>query len=121
MEKRVLVVEEEGDARGELARALERAGVRAVVASDGGAALERLREDPAPSVILIGLRSPKLGGEELLRALRADPRHERLPVITMTAGTDRGGGRDLGAGPQGPSDVQDLLAIVLSLFEASAA
>lgn len=121
MEKRVLIIEDDADVRGELARALELVGVRADVAKDGVAGLARLREEPVPSVILLDLRMPRLGGEEFLTAMRRDPRYERVPVITMTAGTDRTSGHDVVAHLRKPFDLEDLLAIILSLSEANAA
>lgn len=119
-ERHILVIEDDADVRSALAEALRDAGLCVDLAADGAEALEQLRAGPAPSVIVLDLRMPRLGGIELLRELRADPRFEHLPVITMTAGTDPGDGRVL-AHLEKPFDLDDLLEIVLSLTEASAA
>ncbi len=81
---RILVVEDEPDIRELLVQCLsEDAEVECAV--DGQDALERLAHGPAPSVILLDLRMPRLSGPELLRRLSADPAHP--PVVTMSACT----------------------------------
>ena len=81
---RILVVEDDPDIRELLVDSLS---VDAEVegAADGLDALERLRLDPLPSVILLDLRMPRLSGLELLRLLEAAPGHP--PVVTMSACT----------------------------------
>lgn len=38
-----------------------------------------------PKVVLLDLKLPKVDGIEVLRALRADPRTRRLPVVVLTS------------------------------------
>ncbi len=117
----VLIVEDDSELRRSLAAALESNGVRVVTAAGGIEALERLRAEPPPSVVVLDLRLPGLAGEELLRSMRADRRFEDVPVITMTSGVDATPEHEVVAKLRKPFDVADLLEIVLSLFEASAA
>jgi CheY-like chemotaxis protein len=119
-ERRILIVEDDADIRDALADAMSDAGVEVVVAEDGVDALDRLRTGPRPAVILLDLRLPRLGGEEFLREMRADPRFEHVPVITMTAGTGSAEGSDIVARLQKPIDLDDLRQIVMSLFDAAA-
>jgi len=67
-----------------------------VVARDGEEALEYLfgheslppgehLADPSPAVILLDLKLPKLGGLEVLRAIRADARTRHIPVVILTS------------------------------------
>ena len=119
-ERRILVVEDDPDLRETLASAMAESGAEVVVAADGVEALERLRTGPRPAVVLLDLRLPRLGGEELLTELRADPRFERLPVITMTAGYGSVSGPEVVARLQKPFDLEDLRRIVESLFDAPA-
>jgi CheY-like chemotaxis protein len=120
-DKRVLIVEEDADVREALAGAMADAGAEVVVAADGVDALERLREGPRPTVILLDLRLPRLGGDAFLRTMRSDPRFEHVPVITMTAGIEAAAeSKDIVARLNKPIDVDDLRKIVVSLFEVAA-
>ena len=38
-----------------------------------------------PKVVLLDLKLPKVDGIEVLRAVRADPRTHRIPVVVMTS------------------------------------
>lgn len=117
--RRILIVEDDPDTRRALADAMRGAGAEVVVAEDGHDALERLRAGPRPAVILLDLRPPGLGGEEFLRALRADPRYEHVPVITMS-GSGPGEGDAVVARLQRAVDVDDLRQIVESLLHVAA-
>ncbi|HEX9049961.1 MAG TPA: response regulator [Anaeromyxobacter sp.] len=119
--KRILIIEEDADVREALGDALRDAGLAVDVADDGKDGLERLRAGTVPSLILLDLRMPGLGGAEFLRALRDDEAFEHVPVISMTAGCDPAGSEDVVAHLHKPFDLDDLLEIVLSVVGASAA
>jgi CheY-like chemotaxis protein/DNA-binding CsgD family transcriptional regulator len=75
------------DAPGNLAflsDALEEAGYRVLVATDGLSALEQLRY-VLPDAILLDVVMPGLDGFETCRRLKADPAISPIPVIFMTA------------------------------------
>ena len=62
---------------------------KVVVASDGAAGLAYLlpedgSEPLRPAVVLLDLNLPKIGGLELLRLIRADPRTQAQPVVILT-------------------------------------
>jgi two-component system, chemotaxis family, sensor kinase CheA len=98
---KVLVVEDSFPVR-ELERSiLEAAGYRVVTASDGREALQRLEEDRDVVLVLTDIEMPELGGLELVRAIRADERHTRLPVIIIAA---RGDDEDRRAGLEAGAD-----------------
>lgn len=118
---RILIVDDDAAFRRALAVALAGVGVRAEIAADGADALARLRAGPRPTALLVDLRLPRLGGAELLREVRADPRFERLPVVTMTAGDERPGPSGVSAEVRDPVDVEDLLQILLTLSEGGSA
>lgn len=118
--RRILIVEDDADVRAALADAMRDAGAEVEVAADGVDALGRLRAGAAPAVVLLDLRLPRLDGDAFLDELRSDPRFERLPVITMTAGPGRAEGDDIVARLQKPVDVEDLRRIVESLLDAAA-
>jgi CheY-like chemotaxis protein len=115
----ILIVEDDPDVREALASAMTAAGAEVLLAADGVEALERLRSGPSPAVMLLDLRLPRLAGEEVLAEVRADPRFDRLPVITMTAGFGSPEGSEVVAHLRKPFDLEDLLRIVESLFDAA--
>jgi CheY-like chemotaxis protein len=70
---------------------------RVVHVKDGHEALEWLfargahaGRDPnqCPKVVLLDLKLPKMGGLEVLRAIRADPRTRTLPVVILTSSAE---------------------------------
>ncbi len=65
-----------------------------VVARDGAEAIDYLFGDgqrapdhanATPSVVLLDLSLPRIGGHEVLRRIRADPRTKLLPVVVLTS------------------------------------
>jgi CheY-like chemotaxis protein len=87
-------------------RALKKSNVanKVVVMRDGSAALDYLfakgkyaARDPeeVPQVVLLDLKLPKLGGLDVLRAIRADERTKLLPVVILTSSKED---RDLATG-----------------------
>ncbi|GAB4215922.1 MAG: response regulator transcription factor [Roseiflexaceae bacterium] len=78
---------------------LERAGFRVLSAGEGMAAL-RLARAELPSLIVLDLMLPGMGGLDVARTLRGDPATRALPIIMLTAlveETDRLVGLELGA------------------------
>jgi two-component system, chemotaxis family, chemotaxis protein CheY len=120
-EKHILVIEDDAEVRTALATVLGDAGLCVDLAADGLSGLAHLRDGARPSVIVLDLRMPRLCGVEFLREMRADPRFEHIPVITMSAGLETPTTGDALAHLYKPFDVDDLLGIVLSLTEATAA
>lgn len=63
---------------------LESFGLQVVIADEGGAALERLRQDGF-DLVLMDIQMPGMDGYAATRAIRAEQRHAQLPIIAMTA------------------------------------
>ena len=103
--RRVLVIEGDARVRAAIAHGLEDEGAEVIVASDGRDGLARLEAGAEPSVVLVDVRRPRLGGAAFVEEVRADPRFEHLPIITMSGAAQRRAG-----------DLQDLLGIALSLL-----
>lgn len=63
------------------------------VAIDGVQALEMLHAAEGgrlvPDVILLDLKMPRLDGADVLKALRADPSTQRIPVVMFTSSNER--------------------------------
>ena len=63
---------------------LSRAKYKIVTASGGFEALEKVAE-VNPDLILLDIMMPDMDGYEVLKRLKADPAHEDIPVIFLTA------------------------------------
>jgi len=64
-----------------------------VVAVDGEQALQMLLPEDAaqpfhPALVLLDLKLPKVGGLEVLRRIRADPRTQSLPIVVLTTSSE---------------------------------
>ena len=64
---------------------LRKKGYRIDVANDGREALNKLEVDDGYGLILMDVQMPVLDGLETTRAIRRNPKWERLPIIAMTA------------------------------------
>jgi PAS domain S-box-containing protein len=80
---RILIVDDEADARRVLSCQLEEISVDIRTAAHGREALDLLREFPA-DLILLDLVMPEMDGMAFLNALRAQPRFARTPVIVIS-------------------------------------
>ena len=80
---RVVVADDNVDMREYVARLL-RPHWEVEAVSDGHAALASIRARPA-DLVLTDVMMPRLGGFELLRAVRADPATRDVPVILLSA------------------------------------
>jgi len=100
MGMRILVVDDSSPHRRMLTAIFGHAGHEVLTAADGEAALVTLERERVDAVVS-DVRMPKLDGFQLCRALRRDPRWERLPFIFYSSvfigGPARDLGRDVGA------------------------
>ena len=98
-ERTILLVEDNPDDEEFTLRSLHRANVsnEIVVARDGSEALDYLFGQGAhagrdlsvmPAVVLLDLKLPKLGGIDVLRRMRADPRTRLVPVVVLTSSSE---------------------------------
>ncbi len=95
-DKTILLVEDNPNDEALTLRALKRSNIRneISVVRDGAEALDWLFAKGAystrdvtnlPQVVLLDLKLPKIDGLGVLRAIRADPRTKRLPVVILTS------------------------------------
>ncbi|MEO6410404.1 MAG: response regulator, partial [Burkholderiaceae bacterium] len=82
---RVLLAEDHPLNRELACELLSRAGVQVEVVDNGREAIDRLERDPDFDAVLMDCQMPVMDGYAATRALRADPRWQRLPIIAMTA------------------------------------
>jgi CheY-like chemotaxis protein len=86
-EKRILVVDDDDAIRVLLLTILQRRGLVADAAADGGEALDRLRRSRY-SVMLLDLMMPRESGWDVLGEIAQWPRERRPIVIVLTAGPE---------------------------------
>ncbi len=87
------------------------------VAEDGHAALDRLREKQY-GLVISDWEMPNMGGEQLLKTLRQDPKWHKMPVIMITGTGTRGASWLAGANAylQKPFTEADFAKAVRSVF-----
>jgi CheY-like chemotaxis protein len=85
---KVLLVEDSKFLRLANERALHKAGYEVSTAADGEEAL-RVANDKLPDVILLDMMLPKIGGQEVLKALKANPATVGIPVIVLSSLSQR--------------------------------
>ncbi len=84
----VLVIDDDESARLLARTALERnGGFRILEAEDGQDGLDRFEEEPDVDLVVVDLDMPRLGGREVVRALRAR-RHSREPAVIVLTGAE---------------------------------
>jgi CheY-like chemotaxis protein len=88
-EPHVLVVEDDEDAREALVALLQMKGYHAVPASNGRDALDYLQRAPKPDLIILDLWMPIMNGWQFRERQIKDPRLADVPVIVVTALSDR--------------------------------
>ncbi len=81
---RVLVAEDDDTIRHMVGRLLSREGWEVVLAPNGRAAMEAMR-DTAPALVLLDLMMPELDGFGVLREMRADELLRHVPVVVLTS------------------------------------
>jgi HD-like signal output (HDOD) protein/DNA-binding response OmpR family regulator len=84
----VLVVDDMAIFREPIAAFLRAAGFSPSCAADGDEAIAAMRKSP-PDVLLLDLSMPKTDGLAVLRSMRADGRLAGVPVILLTAVSDK--------------------------------
>jgi CheY-like chemotaxis protein len=97
--KPILLVEDNPNDEALMLRALKKHEIPnpVVVVRDGAEALEYLfatgahagrSAEEQPQVVFLDLNLPKLGGLEVLRRLREDPRTRLIPVVVLTSSSE---------------------------------
>ena len=84
---RILVVDDEPMIRDLLEQSLERTGYDCSFAENGEAALEKMALVPF-DVVVTDIDMPGMGGLQLVRHLRANPRTLGIPIIMVTSDSE---------------------------------
>lgn len=88
MSVRILLAEDEPDIRLIARAALIRAGFLVTAVADGAEALRSVAEE-SPDLVVLDWMMPEVDGAEACARLKADPLTSHIPVIFLTARTDR--------------------------------
>jgi CheY-like chemotaxis protein len=121
MSRFILVVDDDRDIREGLCELLEDEGHRTIGAANGQEALEVLKTEGRPCVILLDIMMPVMDGPTFRAAQLNDPSLSAIPVAVITAG-----GKDAanGLGAQAllikPLRLEDVLDVVVRFCPAVA-
>ena len=94
LRKRILVVDDDADVLALIERILK-THADVVLATDGMQALEVLHRGPLPDLVITDVMMPRMDGLTLTRAMKADAKLSRIPIVMLTASA---GPRDVIAG-----------------------
>lgn len=109
----VLIVEDDPDIRETLQHILESAGYEAPAAANGREALDRLGGMRPPCLVLLDLMMPVMDGWAFLKALDQDDVLAGVPIVIVSAYTDRAGALERAAQVlKKPVDIQALMDVV---------
>jgi two-component system chemotaxis response regulator CheY len=81
----ILIVEDTPFWQKQIAQALKAAGYATVIAGNGVEAMS-LIETHKPDLVVSDVEMPQMGGLELMKALRAKPQWQKLPIFLLTTG-----------------------------------
>lgn len=84
---KILLVDDEAEARSGLAHALKAKGYEVVEVGTGTEALARAKGE-WPALIILDVVLPDIPGTEVFKKLRADPITKIIPVLLLTAKPD---------------------------------
>jgi CheY-like chemotaxis protein len=89
MARCVLIVEDDADLREMMTQLLSMEGFEPRVAVNGRDAIDQLAAGFTPDVILLDLMMPVMDGQHFLEQCRRDLRCANIPVIVLSATSDR--------------------------------
>ena len=119
--KKILVIEDEPQILEFLSIALSINGYEVLTACDGAQGL-KYASDKLPDLIISDIMMPELDGYQVLEAIRANPLTANIPMLMLTARTDKTDmrqGMNLGADDYitKPFDIEDLLTSIKSRLD----
>ncbi len=108
----VLVVDDDFDIRDTLSEILSDHGYHVAAAANGLEALEWLRGNRAPALVLLDWMMPICDGACFREKQLADPSLAKIPVVIVTAAPTDRVANDVEACLRKPVDLRSLLALV---------
>jgi CheY-like chemotaxis protein len=89
MSKRILVIDDSPTIRKVVTSILERGGYQASAAADGQQGLDALTNGERIDLVLLDFVMPRMNGYQFCRAVRTHERLRTLPIVLMSAKSDR--------------------------------
>jgi len=119
--KKVLIIEDNAEIRENTSEILALQGYE-VITSDNGREGVATALSQRPDVILCDIMMPEVNGYQVIRALKANPRTEKIPFIYVTASGEKSEVKmalELGAAGyvRKPFDVKDLIDAIRKSLE----
>jgi two-component system chemotaxis response regulator CheY len=116
MAKTILAVDDSSSLRQMVAFSLKAAGYQVVEAVDGQDGLDKARQQTV-DLVLTDQNMPKMDGLSLIKALRALPAYQKVPILMLTTeSSDEMKSKGRAAGANGwlvkPFDPQRLIEVV---------
>lgn len=93
----VLLVDDDDGVRRSVRRMIETEGWTVVEVSDGGSALDLLRDGLRPAVILLDVSMPRLNGYQFRLRQLSEPELAGIPIIVVSAEAEQPSAARLGA------------------------
>ncbi len=81
---RILIVDDDPTLLQMVKIMVEREGHQAILAEDGLEG-EKLAKSHIPDLVILDVMMPKMSGYDVVKALRADPRTSKIPILILTA------------------------------------
>ncbi len=97
MLRKLLIVEDNDDAREMLATLLSMEGYDVITAEDGREGLDRAVVEQ-PDLIVTDINMPEMNGVEMIKELRSHESFNCVPIVVMTAYSERVAGMAIEAG-----------------------
>jgi CheY-like chemotaxis protein len=111
-ERNILVVEDNVDIRSALVEVLNMEGHPTAEAVNGAAALNYIHNNPRPSMVLLDMMMPVMNGRQFLDVFLKEPGSAAIPVIIISAISDRVDTTGAKECIRKPLDINSLLDIV---------
>lgn len=116
-QKQILVIEDDANIRDVLQLALNFEGYKVVTAKNGKEGLELLSKIPHPGLILLDLMMPVMNGWEFVEAFRKKIEFKDIPVVVVSAYSERARAIECAEFVLKPLELETLLLAVKKHFK----
>jgi two-component system phosphate regulon response regulator PhoB len=84
MGKKVLIIDDEEDARAFCSSVVINSGYEALIAMNGEEGIKKVKEEK-PDLVILDVLMPRQSGIRMYRELKTDPQFRGIPVIVLSA------------------------------------